>query len=225
MVLRKNLLALFILSTVGLTGCAAGPSELSSSPTTDGKAAEGSSSVGQNSTEPTSSQSADPVFVLERYSQIAGRSCQKAMDVGVVEQSADGLVKLIMISKDQAYLGYSAVYIETFGDQDSDQYIELLYDVSYFSSCTDYFDMELAQEAGVDFDYVEIRENLSDSTYEVTREFDGEQYTMRYQVIGGLISSSERVIEDSIELNITYGTTDQEIALIKKAVDDYLEAE
>ena len=56
-------------------------------------------------------------------------------------------------------------------------------------------------------------------------EIDGEQYTMRYEVINGVIASSERVIADSIKLEITYGTTETELALLTDAVNEYLESE
>lgn len=227
---NKKLFSILLISALALTGCAATEENPTSNPSSSATA-----TTDENSTsEPNSGESgetsepepiADPAYVFERYSQIAGRSCLKALDEGVVEQSADGLIKLILVPKDQAYLGYSAVYIEQFGDQVTDRYVELLYDTSYFSSCTDYFDMELAEEAGAEFEYVEIKEDLPNATYEVTREFDGEQYTMAYEVIDGVIISSERVIENSIKLDITYGITDAELELLAEAVDGYLESE
>jgi hypothetical protein len=227
---NNKFFSLLLVSALALSGCSAPQETSTSNPSSSATATDGENSTGEPNggesgetaePEPT----ADPAYVFERYSQIAGRSCLKALDEGVIEQSADGLIKLIMVPKDQAYLGYSAVYIEQFGDQVTDRYVELLYDSSYFSSCTDYFDMELAQEAGAEFEYVEIKEDLPNATYEVTREFDGEQYTMAYEVIGGVITSSERVIQDSIRLDITYGITDAELALLAEAVDGYLESE
>ena len=218
--MKIRFLALVLISTLVLSSCSMSPEEAATS-----EAIDSSNSTSENSSDPAESMSTDPVYVLERYTGIASRSCQKALDAGVVEQSSDGLVKLIMVSKDQAYLGYSAVYIEKFGDQAADQYVELLYDVSYFSSCTDFFDMELAKEVGAEFDYVDIKEDIANAFYEVTREFDGEPYTMKYEVIGGLIVSSERVIEDAIKLTISYGTSSAEMALLTEAVDDYLLSE
>lgn len=227
--MKLKFASLVFIAAITLAGCSSqvqeeGPaSSPSSTSTSDSGSTDGTSETSEPAEEP--SPTADPAFVYERYSQIAGRSCLKAMDEGVVEQSADGIVKLILVPKDQAHLGYSAVYIEQFGDQESDKYVELLFEVGFFSSCSDYVDMELAQEAGVEFDYVEIKEDLPNATYEVTRDFDGEQYTMRYEVINGVIASSERVIEDSIKLEITYGTTDNELALLTNAVDEYMESE
>lgn len=215
------------LAVLLLSGCAAVSGPQSTEQTADTGTAQGENSdpdadSADSSETESQEQEADPAFVLERYSQIATRSCQAALERGVIEQSSDGLIKLIMVPKDQGYLGYSAVYIEQFGDQTSDKFVELLYDASYFSSCTDFFDMELAREAGAELDFFEIKENLANAIYQVTREFEGELYTMSYEVIGGVIASSERVIQGSIKLNITYGTTEVEIALLTEAVEGYL---
>ncbi len=212
-----------LLAVLVLAGC--------SSPTEDDRESS-TAQTSESGATPTTSSSTEsgeqklestgsPQDTLDRYLQVAELSCLRALEVGVVEESIDGAVQLIMVPKALSIEGYSAVYIEQLGN--GQNFVQLLYEASVFSSCSDYFDLELAKEAGQEFDYIEIEEGQSGSMYLVTREFDSEPYTMRYGVLDGLIVSSTRVSDTPIQLNITYGTDETHLKTLEAAVDDLLQ--
>jgi hypothetical protein len=210
-----NSAAFAVVFIMALSGCAE-----NSRPSVDTQSSELATIESASPAEtsfPTSQESKE--FIFERYAKIAANSCNKALEVGVVEQNGEATVKLLMVPKDQDYKGFSAAYIEDIGE---DQYTELLYEIGYFSSCADYVDISLAAEAGEPFEYVQIDEFLSESVYEITREFDSEQYTMRYEVVNGLITSSVRISNDPVKLTITYGTSQADHALLIDVVDQHL---
>ena len=219
---RKSVCGILLASLI-LAGCSA-PTEADRGSSTAQASESGATPTTSSSTESGEQRlesTGSPQDALDRYLQVAELSCLRALEVGVVEESIDGAVQLIMVPKALAIEGYSAVYIEQLGN--GQNFVQLLYEAGVFSSCSDYFDMELAREAGQEFDYVEIEEERSGSLYSVTREFDSEPYTMRYGVMDGLIVSSTRVSDAPIQLDITYGTDETHLEALENAVYDLLQ--
>lgn len=185
------------LLILGLTGCsAAGVDALpSASP----------------STEVTDVIPADPTA---EFKKIAAASCDKAFAEGVVETRDDyGL--LVMIPKDQAYEGFSAVYKDVTNGR-----LELIYEADSFYACAAALMWALAEESGEAVDGLTVE--YSAGKYLIAETFEDSTFKYEYEVadgliVGGSVSSTEE--PEATLFTQKYGDVGAEnFDLIKQAV-------
>lgn len=183
------------LLILGLTGCSAAGVDPTASP----------------STEVTEAIPADPTA---EFKKIAAASCDKAFTEGVVETRDDyGL--LVMIPKDQAYEGFSAVYKDVTTGR-----LELIYEADSFYACAAALMWALAEESGAEVDGLKVE--YSAGKYLLSDTFEDSTFKYEYEVangliVGGSVSSTEE--PEATLFTEKYGDVGAEnFDLIKQAV-------
>lgn len=134
--------------------------------------------------------SSDP---LTDFGALAIRSCEKAMDVGVVDSFTDG-GKVVMIPKDEAIDGYSAAYFTpTAGGE-----YGLVYETDAIMACGAAMPFMMAEDAETDWteESLGVRvTQVADSTWQTETAFGEETYTVEYTAADGLLRGSRFTIE------------------------------
>lgn len=159
---------------------------------------------------------------LASFKTIAANSCDAAMSQGVVETRDDSGL-LVMIPKDQAYEGFSAVY----KDLNSGQ-LDLIYEADSFYACSDALMWAMAEESGESqIDGMNV--GYESGQYVVQESFGDSTFTYHYDINGGLISGgtmTSTTDDVSVQFTLVYGDVGAEnFALIKQAVDELSSAE
>jgi hypothetical protein len=155
---------------------------------------------------------------MEQFATIAKASCDKALEIGVVEQSAgDTGFTLVMVPKSASYKDFSAAYFEP-----TDTF-ELIWEIDALSACGASMQFDLAAEAGVQVD-LSVEFDAATGNFETTQDF-GEygisqlSYEHKDGLFTGVRTSGE---EDGDFRTITYGLTSQDRVILETAVDRFL---
>jgi hypothetical protein len=150
------------------------------------------------------------------YLAASTASCEKAQEVGVVEEGPGFTV--VSVPKSQAYEGYSAAYLE-----DPDNY-ELIWEMDALVVCADAMSIQMAEEAGEPWP-LKVSFNTETGTYEVFEDFG--QYgtsNLAYLVEGGLIVEVNDLGDsDAGDRKINYGNlTEAHWKILRTAADEFL---
>ena len=169
---------------------------------------------------PTATKSSAPAKSQEQvdseYLAASTASCDKAQEVGVVEQGPG--FTIVSVPKSQAYEGYSAAYLE-----DPDTY-ELVWELDALTVCADAMSIQMAQEAGEPWP-LKVSFNAETGAYEVFEDFG--QYgtsNLAYKVEDGLIVEVNDLGDsDAGDRKITYGDlTEAHWKILRTAADEFL---
>jgi hypothetical protein len=154
----------------------------------------------------------EPANLSWNFEDVIMDSCAKAMAEGVVEVSASGDYRQVMVPKDTGIGGYSAAWQDlTTGE------VGLIWEAGAFLSCSAALTLSLAEEEGFEPSW-EVSE--WESGYLIFEDFGeyGSQ-TIRLTVSEGLIITAG--LEGGEPLSIIYGASAADYEIIELAVERF----
>lgn len=209
-VARSVALAGILATSLLLAGCT-----IETAPSNEGPSA-------SETAQPLPSQSSGPIQgeeALKYFATLSKDSCDAAMSMGLVEETNNG-DKMIMVPKDEAYNGHSAVFVGSDGTS------EIIYELDYFITCGDALYFWQLEEAGEPLPTdlsVKVIPGEESSEYRVTRDINGKSITYTYKTKDNLIVFVDAPIVDrpdrSLIFNMTYSVSAEDRALLEQIVD------
>lgn len=200
--------AVVFLSASLLAGCAAENPKASVSPSPAGSASAVETITG--------------VEALKNYMTLAEGTCNAAVQFGIVEEIPEA-GKLIMVPKDEAYEGYSAVWVGSDGSS------EIIFEADAFLACSDAFTFMMGAENGEELPTgyeVEFTPGDEPNVYVVTHEIDGVKVPFTYTTHDNLFATVEYPAWDDPDLilkrTFRYDISDADRALLRITVEEFL---
>jgi len=168
---------------------------------------------------PTPTPTSKPMTPAEAkaaYKLIAQASCNAAQSLGVVETSDKYTV--VSVNKEEGYKDYSAAYLEK-----PNKY-GVIWELTSITSCADWYSFSMADEAGQEA-AIDVTFDAADSTFTTFEDFgDSGSANYKYTVDDGKLATATNLDpKNSSVTQIRYGNlTDDDLAILKTAVDKYL---
>jgi hypothetical protein len=157
-----------------------------------------------------------PAEAKAAYKLIAQASCNAAQALGVVETSDKYTV--VSVNKEEGYKDYSAAYLEK-----PNKY-GVIWELTSITSCADWYSFSMADEAGQEA-AIDVTFDAADSTFTTFEDFgDSGSANYKYTVDDGKLATATNLDpKNSSVTQIRYGNlTDDDLAILKTAVDKYL---
>ena len=198
-----------------ITGCAtSAPSDSpSATPETTGSPTATAPDTATASPTPT------PVDVVAAFREIADASCDRANAEGIVERTADGSQKSILIPKSTAYQDFNAAFYS------KDEGASLIWSTENFGACIDSINFSLADEGGTTYK-LDVTFNSADGTFTTSVDQGRNQkpFLSTYTVGNGVLVSRHIDADwGQMDVDFVYGMpSDEDIAILHDAVDAFL---